>query len=161
MIDFLRVFEDFSKNLKVIVLILTSKFEAFWGWDKRILEISKLFSSQKISKLLTSPTLSLRYSRNFEQVLPSASENLKIREWEWEFSKTEISLYHPSCKGMRNRTPKWPYSLMHLIGFKIDGGLPPLPSALTKALIYWRYILHIEIVCMIDEVNLIFRAVDG
>jgi len=29
LIDFLRVFEDFSKNLKVIVLILTSKFEAF------------------------------------------------------------------------------------------------------------------------------------
>ena len=33
------------------------------------------------------PTLSLKYPQNFQQVLPSALEILKICEWEWESSE--------------------------------------------------------------------------
>ena len=60
---FSRNFEEFSKILKTIDLILTSKFEDFWGWDKNFLKIFKLLSPQKLSKFSKNATLNLKNSQ--------------------------------------------------------------------------------------------------
>ena len=62
--QFLRIIRESSRILKVIALILASKFEGFWGHP---------------------------HPHSWSQSLLSFSKTLEIREWEWESSRFEVS----------------------------------------------------------------------
>ena len=66
LVNFSRFFEDSSKNLKNLDLILTSGFEDFWGW---IIKNLKIFAPPSASK----------NPQNFWKPKPQPQKNLKFR----------------------------------------------------------------------------------